>query len=50
MKKLEDICIRPNTCISKKTAERVIQNSRPPKSMHKLTRLLLANIITDAEL
>lgn len=47
LKKLEAVCIRPNTCITAKTAERIIRNSRPPKSTHKLTRLLLANIITE---
>ena len=49
-KKIENICIRPNTCIGKNTVNDLIQNSRVPKSNHKLTRLLLNNIIEDIEL
>ena len=48
--KIADICIRPNTCISKKTTDEIIQNSRVPKSSHKLTRLLLNNVIEDIDI
>lgn len=48
--KLEKICIRPNTCISKRTVEELIQNSIVPKSSHKLTRLLMNNIIEDIDI
>ena len=49
-KKIEDICNRPNTCIGKNTVNDLIQNSRVPKSNHKLTRLLLNNIIEDIDI
>ena len=49
-KKIEDICIRPNTCISKNTVNDLIKNSRVPKSNHKLTRLLLNNVIEDIDI
>ena len=48
--KIADICIRPNTCISKKTVDELIQNSMAPKSSHKLTRLLLNNVIDDIDI
>ena len=48
--KIADICIRPNTCISKKTVDELIQNSRVPKSAHKLTRLLLNHVIEDIDI
>ena len=48
--KLSSICVRPNTCISKATVDSLIQNSKVPKSMHKLTRLLLANVIEDIDI
>lgn len=48
--KIADICIRPNTCISKKTTDELIQNSRVPKSSHKLTRLLLNHVIEDIDI
>ncbi len=50
IQKLETICIRPNTCISAAAAERIIQNSKQPRSMKKLTRLLLNNVIEDVDL
>ncbi|MBQ6519052.1 MAG: hypothetical protein IJI14_10045 [Anaerolineaceae bacterium] len=48
--KLSSICVRPNTCISKNTADHLIQESKTPRSMHKLTRLLLANVIEDIDI
>ena len=48
--KIEDICVRPNTCIGKKTADGLIQNSIVPKSSRKLTRMLLHNVIEDIDI
>ena len=50
LRKLEPVCVRPNTCISFSTAERVILNSRQPRSMKKLTRLLMNHVIEDIDL
>lgn len=49
-KKLAEICVRPNTCISKSTVERIIRESKIPVSKHKLTKLLLANVIEDEDI
>ena len=49
-RKIENICIRPNTCISKKTADEIIQTSRVPKSSLKLTRMLLNHVIEDIDI
>ena len=52
--KLKDICLRPNTCISKETADLVIHRSRMPRdeqlSPRRMTRLLLNHIIEDIDL
>ena len=50
LEKLSSICVRPNTCISKSTVDSLILNSKAPKSMRKLTRLLLANVIEDVDI
>ena len=49
-RKIENICIRPNTCISKASVDKLIQNSRVPKSSRKLTRLLVSNIIEEVDI
>ena len=48
--KLAEICIRPNCCISRERAERIIRDSIVPHSSHRLTRLLLANVIEDTDI
>ena len=48
--KLADICVRPNSCISRGTVDRIIRNSIVPRSSRRLTRLLIANVIEDPEL
>ncbi len=48
--KLADVCIRPNSCISRETIAGILQNSRPPRSFHKLNRLLLNNVIEDLDI
>lgn len=48
--KITPICIRPNTCISKRTAEDLIKNSRLAVSDKKLTKLLLNNVIEDIDI
>ncbi len=48
--KISGICVRPNTCISKTAVEQILQNSRAPKSFHKLNRLLLENVIEDLDI
>ena len=48
--KISGICVRPNTCISKETVDRILKNSRPPRSFHKLNRLLLDNVIEDPDI
>lgn len=50
LQKIEKICVRPNTCISQNTADRIIRKSLIPKSTHKLTRLLIANVIEDIDI
>lgn len=47
-KKLAEVCVRPNTFITKAAVDRIIRNSFAPKSFHRLNRLLLANVIEDA--
>ena len=48
--KISHICVRPNACISKKTVDQLIQNSKIPPSSKKLTRLLLKNVIEDTDI
>ena len=48
--KVDRVCIRPNSFIGLNKAADIIRNSKPPKTMRKLTRLLLNNIIRDEEL
>ena len=48
--KLSKICVRPNTFLTKAEIEKIIHNSFPPKSFHRLNRLLLANVIEDADI
>ena len=48
--KLSGICVRPNCCICRETAERIIQNSIVPHSQRRMTRLLLANVIEDTDI
>lgn len=49
-KKIETVCVRPYSFISRGAAESLIRNAKAPKSFHKLNRLLLANIIEDTDL
>ena len=48
--KLAGYCVRPNTGITREEIRRIIQNSFAPRSFHKLNRLLLANVIEDADI
>lgn len=48
--KLSKICIRPNTSITKTEIDRIIRDSFAPRSFHRLNRLLLANVIEDADI
>jgi len=48
--KLSKICVRPNTFLTKAEIDKLIHNSFPPKSFHKLNRLLLANVIEGADI
>ena len=48
--KIEPICVRPNTCISKAAVDRLIRSSKTPPSPRKLTRLLLKNVIEDIDI
>ena len=48
--KIAPVCVRPNTCISKATVDQLIQSSKPPSSLRKLTRLLLKNVIDDIDI
>ncbi len=49
-KKISGVCVRPNTCISKETVDRILKNSRAPRSFHKLNRLLLDHVIEDQDI
>ncbi len=48
--KIAPVCVRPNTCISKATVDRIIRASKTPPSPRKLTRLLLKNVIEDIDI
>lgn len=48
--KLAQYCIRPNTCITREEIRRIIRYSFAPRSFHRLNRLLLANVIEDADI
>ena len=50
LEKIEKICIRPNSFITEKTVSFIMQNSKAPHSPHKLTRLLLANVIENMDI
>ena len=50
LKKVSEICIRPNTCLTKEKAERIIQGSKAPRNYRKLNRLLFENVIEDPDL
>lgn len=48
--KISSICVRPNTCISKKTADRIVNSSKPAPTFSDLNKLLIDNVIEDLDI